>query len=95
METASASVMSMKYFQDISTYNLPCKIAKAEFLLESMTVDSSGGKTFIFHLPTTVVSTKSSYSYSFLSFIAEFGSWLGFFTGIALVQVIYTKHFQT
>ena len=90
METASKSVLSMKYFQDISTYSLPCKIAKAEFLLDSMTEESSGGTTFIFQLPSTVVSTHSSYSYSFLSFIAEFGSWLGFFTGVALVQV-FTK----
>ena len=88
METASKSVISMKNFKDISVYNLPCKIAKAEFLLDSMTEDGSSEKTFIFQLPSTMVYTQSSYSYSFLSFIAEFGSWLGFFTGAALVQVI-------
>ena len=88
METVSKSVISTKNFKDISIYNLPCKMTKSEFLLDSMKEDSLNEKTFISHLPSTMVYTQSSYSYSFLSFIAEFGSWLGFFTGAALVQVI-------
>ena len=75
----------------MSTYDLPCNVVKTEILLESVIKfeHSNSNQTFIMNLPSTVVSTHANYSYSFLSFTAEFGSWIGLFTGLSVVQVHY------
>ena len=84
----------MGNLKDDSLCLMPCHLQKTQILLESKSVDEKAGncedgqnQTFILKLPSTVISTESSFSYSFLSFLAEFGSWLGLFTGLSVVQV--------
>ena len=89
MENATKSLMNAKQIKDSSSYSLSCNTIKTEILLDSATIflGEQSNLTFIFNLPSTVVSTHSSFSYSFLSFTAEFGSWFGLLTGVAFVQV--------
>ena len=93
-EIAEETFKEVKSVKDSIKYVLPCDMVKTEILLESKNIEetlyeSDKGKnhTLIFKLPSTLVSTEASFSYSFLSFFAEFGSWLGLFTGLAVVQV--------
>ena len=88
-ENATTSLLFARQFQDSSYYSLPCNLVNTELLLESFTTISGSDQniTFILNFPTTVRTTSATYSYTFLSFIAEFGSWVGLFTGIALIQV--------
>ena len=90
-ENATSSLLFIRQYQDSSSYSLPCNLVNTELLLESFTTFPSYSYerniTFILNFPTTVRTTSATYSYTFLSFIAEFGSWVGLFTGVALTQV--------
>ena len=88
-ENATTSLLFARQYQDTSSYSLPCNLVNTELLLESFFTipESEHNITFILNLPTTVRTTSATYSYTFLSFIAEFGSWVGLFTGVALTQV--------
>ena len=70
-------------------YLIPCHILKTKVLLESKFVaeEMGEGQLILLKLPSKVLSTQDTLSYTFLSFMAEFGSWLGLFTGLAVVQV--------
>ena len=93
-EKAKHNFTKMRKLKDDSLYLMPCHLPKTQLLLESKSVDTTGwnwedgnNQTLILNLPSTVISTETSFSYSFLSFLAEFGSWLGLFTGLSVVQV--------
>ena len=88
-ENATTSLLFARKFQDSSSYSLPCNLVNTELLLESFTTipGSEENITFILNFPTTVRTTSATYSYTFLSFIAEVASWVGLFTGVALIQV--------
>ena len=88
-DNATNSLLFARQFQDSFSHSLPCNLVNTELFLESFTTIpwADPNITFILNFPTTVRTTSATYSYTFLSFIAEFGSWVGLFTGVALIQV--------
>ena len=74
-------------FENKIAYDLPCELINPKIHLQTKAQFQTMNQTLTFNLPSIVTSTTLKYSYSFESFVAEFGSWLGFFTGMAIIQV--------
>ena len=89
IENANSIYSRMARVQDNFLYLFPCHVFKTKVLLESKYIDEEmeEGQSILLKLPSKLISTQDTLSYTFLSFMAEFGSWLGLFTGLAVVQV--------
>ena len=94
-EEKSTKIFMGKYTNDEFSYLMPCKLWKTKVLLESFwsSEESKENQTIILKLPSNIIHTETAFSYSFLSFMAEFGSWLGLFTGLAVIQVFCHYYF--
>ena len=90
-EDAMRALLSVRSFAVENVYTPPCNILRTKLHLESMTQKSYEEKTFIINLPSAILRTRSKYSYSFISFIADAGNWLGLLTGICLLQVFLLR----
>ena len=105
-ENATSIVRKMKKIPDNFEYILPCNIVKIKMILQSKQFNEyeeenieGNNQSFIIRFPALAIFTDASFTYSFGSFLAEFGSWLGLFTGMSVVQVnfkhiIYYSHIQ-
>ena len=89
-KSARKSLFKIKKTQDNKIYPLPCNILQANVYLESVRkykARSFRSKNMIINLPSVVPTTTSVKAYTFISYAAELGNWLGLFTGICLIQV--------